>query len=192
MAIIKSRRQVVQWLAGLLATPWKALGTASAAVFRKRSFTVPLADDDGNLKGSYPASTLYFTEDLGAGVTLEMALIPGGEFRIGSGSNVLIPPLNITEQPVHAVSVNPFVLGVFPVTQEQWRGVAAFPSCNQELGPRARLRGWKTKPGSASLRDFSGSVPSHLYDFESRPAGIRCCRPDEEQSALRCERKRAV
>lgn len=135
MAIIKSRRQVVQWLAGLLATPWKALGTASAAVSRKRSFTVPLADDDGNLKGSYPASTLYFTEDLGAGVTLEMALIPGGEFRIGSGSNVLIPPLNITEQPVHAVSVNPFVLGVFPVTQEQWRGVAAFPVVTRSLDP---------------------------------------------------------
>src|ERR1051326_6971603 len=46
---------------------------------------------------------------------------------MGSSSNVPTPPLIMWEQPVHEVSIEPFALGAFAVTREQWRQVSTFP-----------------------------------------------------------------
>ena len=60
-----------------------------------------------------------FTVDLGQGVTLELVAIPGGTFWMGSpdgeGSD--------DEHPRHQVTVAPFYMGKYPVTQAQWRAV---------------------------------------------------------------------
>ncbi|MDF5713987.1 MAG: SUMF1/EgtB/PvdO family nonheme iron enzyme [Rhizonema sp. NSF051] len=75
----------------------------------------------------------YFRENLGNNVTLEMVAIPGGKFLMGS-------PLTEaqrydTESPQHEVTVPPFFMGKYPVTQAQWRTVAAFPQVNRKLEP---------------------------------------------------------
>ncbi|MBW4674920.1 MAG: SUMF1/EgtB/PvdO family nonheme iron enzyme [Desmonostoc geniculatum HA4340-LM1] len=73
----------------------------------------------------------YFTEYLGDGVSLEMMLIPGDKFMMGS------PPNEAErygdESPQHEVTVPPFFMGKFPVTQVQWRAVAGLPQVNREL-----------------------------------------------------------
>ncbi|NEO82994.1 MAG: SUMF1/EgtB/PvdO family nonheme iron enzyme [Spirulina sp. SIO3F2] len=70
----------------------------------------------------------YFSEDLGEGVTLEMTAIPGGSFKMGGMEYG-------DEQPIHEVTVQPFFLGKFAVTQAQWARVASFPKVQIELEP---------------------------------------------------------
>ncbi|MBD2607068.1 SUMF1/EgtB/PvdO family nonheme iron enzyme [Scytonema hofmannii FACHB-248] len=73
----------------------------------------------------------YFNEDLGEGITLQMVVIPGGTFMMGSpegeGYNL--------EKPQHEVTVPPFFMGKYPVTQVQWRTVAALEQVNRPLDP---------------------------------------------------------
>ena len=57
------------------------------------------------------------TVDFGVGVKLEMVLIPAGEFLMGTTGNS-------GEKPVHEVTITqPFYLGKYEVTQEQWEAV---------------------------------------------------------------------
>jgi formylglycine-generating enzyme required for sulfatase activity len=73
----------------------------------------------------------YFIEDLGNGVELEMVLIPGGTFLMGSPEDEL--EHRESESPQHEVTIKPFCMGKYPVTQAQWKAVASFPKVNSEL-----------------------------------------------------------
>ncbi|MDJ0904336.1 MAG: formylglycine-generating enzyme family protein [Xenococcus sp. MO_188.B8] len=59
------------------------------------------------------------TKELGNGVTLDMIAIPGGTFMMGSpkgkGSD--------SERPQHQVTIKPFFMGKYPITQAQWQAV---------------------------------------------------------------------
>jgi len=39
------------------------------------------------------------------------------------------------ESPQHTVTIQPFFMGKYPVTQAQWQAVAALPQVNRELNP---------------------------------------------------------
>ena len=73
----------------------------------------------------------YFGEDLGNGVILEMVSIPGGTFKMGSPENE--EGYHSSESPQHEVTVPPFFMGKYPVTQQQWRVVAALPKDKIDL-----------------------------------------------------------
>jgi formylglycine-generating enzyme required for sulfatase activity len=64
-----------------------------------------------------------FGEDLGNGITLEMAAIPGGTFLMGSSPNEKYSFDD--EHPQHQVTVPPFFMGKYPITQAQWKEVAS-------------------------------------------------------------------
>ena len=69
-----------------------------------------------------------FQEDLGNGVFLKMVKIPGGSFDIGSPENE--PERYDHEGPQHKVNIQPFFMGKFPVTQEQYQAIMGEnPSC---------------------------------------------------------------
>jgi formylglycine-generating enzyme required for sulfatase activity len=55
-------------------------------------------------------------EELGDGVKLEMIQIPGGSFLMGSNEYE-------SEKPIHQVTLSPFAIGRFPLTQAQWKSV---------------------------------------------------------------------
>ncbi len=59
---------------------------------------------------------MFFSEDLGNGVILEMVHIPGGSFIMGSDEKE-------SEKPRHQVTVKPFFMSKFPITQEQWEAM---------------------------------------------------------------------
>ncbi len=63
----------------------------------------------------------YFTEDLGNGVTLEMAAIPGGTFMMGTPENEAERRDN--ESPQHQVTVPSFFMGKYLVTQAQYQAI---------------------------------------------------------------------
>ena len=63
----------------------------------------------------------YFIEDLGNGVKLEMAAIPGGTFMMGSPENEA--KRRDSENPQHQVTVPGFFMGKYPVTQAQYQAI---------------------------------------------------------------------
>ncbi|MFB2771225.1 SUMF1/EgtB/PvdO family nonheme iron enzyme [Pelatocladus sp. BLCC-F211] len=73
----------------------------------------------------------YYTEELGNGVTMEMVAIPGGSFLMGATEE----EGDADERPQHQVTVEPFFIGKYPVTQAQWKAVAALPKVKQSLNP---------------------------------------------------------
>jgi formylglycine-generating enzyme required for sulfatase activity len=134
--LMPSRRQAILqilWLAGWTRTQRLFAFNPTPPPIEEQRFSVPLVDDAGQLISSNDASALYFVEELGGGVTLEMALIPRGDFAMGSDSPAVTRrPL---EQPIHGVSINLFALGIFPVTRAQWRQVSTFPQVSRALHP---------------------------------------------------------
>jgi formylglycine-generating enzyme required for sulfatase activity len=53
----------------------------------------------------------------GNSIGMKFVLIPAGEFEMGSEEA-------LTEQPVHRVKIpNPFYLGIYPVTQREWKAL---------------------------------------------------------------------
>ncbi|HAA28919.1 MAG TPA: peptidase C14 [Cyanobacteria bacterium UBA8553] len=72
-----------------------------------------------------------FIEDLGNGVTLEMVAIPGGTFQMGSP--ITEAKHHDSESPQHQVTVKPFFMGKYPVTQAQWGAVAKLPQVKQSI-----------------------------------------------------------
>jgi formylglycine-generating enzyme required for sulfatase activity len=76
----------------------------------------------------------FFTENLGNSVVLEMVAIPGGKFIMGSPESE--PERHSSyESPQHSVTIQPFFMGKFTVTQSQWKAVAALPKVNIDLNP---------------------------------------------------------
>jgi len=70
-------------------------------------------------------------EDLGQGVRVELVSIPGGNFVMGSPKDE--PERRESEAPQHPVMVPAFSMGKYPVTQAQWKVVAARPQIDRQL-----------------------------------------------------------
>ncbi len=91
----------------------------------------------------YRRTGLHFVEDLGNGIELEMVLIKGGTFQMGTKDEEIERLAEEFgnedyfrwERPQHQVTVPTFFMGKYQVTQEQWRTVAALPQVETELEP---------------------------------------------------------
>lgn len=88
----------------------------------------------------------YFSEQLDEKTSLDLMLIPGGTFWMGQTEAERLELINLAgekeyqtyfarELPRHQVTVPTFFLGKYPVTQAQWRAVAAYPIAEKELKP---------------------------------------------------------
>ncbi|MBO3459284.1 formylglycine-generating enzyme family protein [Aetokthonos hydrillicola Thurmond2011] len=73
----------------------------------------------------------HYLEDLGNGIKLEMVLINGGTFVMGASETE--EGSTDDERPQHQVIISPFCMGKYPVTQAQWKAVAALPKVNRDL-----------------------------------------------------------
>ena len=85
-------------------------------------FDVITVDSSGTENSRTKSFASFFPEDLGNGIVLEMVYIPGGSFQMGSSEN----SEDSWEQPVpqvHQVTVQPFYLSKYPITQAQWETV---------------------------------------------------------------------
>jgi len=108
--------------------------------FQSFNFDVRTVDYQGGLTNYKCGQAKFFAEDLGNDVTLEMVEIPGGKFMMGSP--VTEKRRRESESPQHKVTVQPFFMGKYPVTQVQWKAVAALPkvSCHLQTEP-SRFKG---------------------------------------------------
>ena len=83
--------------------------------------------------GHRPGKAEYRVEDLENGIHLELVAIPGGTFQMGSPDTE--EGREGTESPQHRVTVPSFLMGKYPITQAQWKAVAAFPKADRDLNP---------------------------------------------------------
>ena len=73
----------------------------------------------------------YFTENLGKEIDLDLVYIPGGTFTMGSPETE--KGSRPTERPQHQVTVCPFFMGKYPVTQAQWKAIASRTDLTVEI-----------------------------------------------------------
>jgi formylglycine-generating enzyme required for sulfatase activity len=96
-------------------------------------FDVVTVDEYGKIINRRRLEAQYFIEKLAKDVNLEMVSIPGGTFMMGSPESE--KGHHESESPQHKVTVPPFFMGKYPVTQAQWRVVAGLPQVNRSLEP---------------------------------------------------------
>ncbi len=75
------------------------------------------------------ASGWHYVEQLPKKISIEMVAIPSGRFLMGSPEG----EGEDRERPQHEVTVPPFFMGRYPITQAQWWAVAVMPKVKQDL-----------------------------------------------------------
>jgi formylglycine-generating enzyme required for sulfatase activity len=86
----------------------------------------------------------YFGEDLGNDITLEMVAILGGTFTMGSPAG----EGNDYEKPQHQVTVPPFYMGKYPITQAQWQAIASRTDLKVKQDLEPKPADFKDRPDS--------------------------------------------
>jgi formylglycine-generating enzyme required for sulfatase activity/serine/threonine protein kinase len=84
------------------------------------SFKFPIIDANGKTIRYESGQAHYQIENLGNGVVLEMVYIEGGTFLMGSPET---EEYRDDDETQHEVTVKPFYLGKYPITQAQWQAV---------------------------------------------------------------------
>lgn len=101
---------------------------ANSSEFKKFDFEVVKVDSRGKIVNREERSARYLTLDLGNNVGLDLVYIPDGKFVMGA--SVSEKGSRDNERPQHEVRIQSFLMGKYPVTQEQWEAVMGNnPSC---------------------------------------------------------------
>ncbi|WP_375341956.1 formylglycine-generating enzyme family protein [Okeania sp. SIO3B5] len=85
------------------------------------TFEVVTVNNFGKIINRTPVSARQKIEDLGNGIKLEMVYIPGGNFLMGSPENE--QGRSSDESPQHQVTLQPFYMSKYPITQEQYQAI---------------------------------------------------------------------
>jgi len=109
-------------------------------------WTSPLPDEQIGVKGSFNSPFFYLNKALSdvvlidfnilsvkrnqhralcfteRAIQLDLMLIPGGTFMMGSPADEI--DRSDAEGPQHEVTIAPFLMGRYPITQAQWRAIA--------------------------------------------------------------------
>ena len=96
-------------------------------------FEVVTVNPQGKIIQREQKKSLYFLEKLEHGFTLDMVAIPGGTFYMGSLKTE--EGCLSSQTPQHLVTLKPFWMSKYPITQQQWTVVAKLPSIQQSLNP---------------------------------------------------------
>jgi formylglycine-generating enzyme required for sulfatase activity/serine/threonine protein kinase len=110
----------------------KSGSTAAGPALKTFNFDTVTVNAIGEIIDRRKGQAKYYVEDLN-GESLVMVEIPGGTFTMGSPDTEAGRFDN--ESPQHQVTVWPFYMGKYEVTQAQWRAVASLPKANIDLQP---------------------------------------------------------
>jgi formylglycine-generating enzyme required for sulfatase activity len=134
-----------------------------------------------------PGQGMQLVEDLGNGVVLEMVQIPAGTFLMGSPETEL--ERSNSEGPQHTVTLPTFFMGKYPVTQAQWRAVAALPQVDRKLDPDPSYFKGDNRPAEGvswyEAVEFCARLSAHTgreYRLPSEAEWEYACRAGTETS----------
>lgn len=138
------------------------------------------------------ATAEYRQEKLAGGVTLDLVKLPSGSFTMGSPETEAgrdwyrafddsLAGVNV-EGPQHEVRVASVWMGKYPVTQAQWRAVAARPKVGQDLNPEpAHFKG-----DSRPVEKISWDEAVEFCQRLSRDSGKQYRLPSEAEWEYAC------
>ncbi|MCP4404271.1 MAG: formylglycine-generating enzyme family protein [bacterium] len=117
------------------------------------------------------------TLDLGKGVTMKLAFVPAGKFLMGSSKTDPLGEVN--ERPRHEVTISkPFYMGVYEVTQAQWRAVMGTEPWDDKFG---------AKSGDNNTANYiSWDDASRFCKLLSEKSGKKVSLPSEAQWEYAC------
>jgi formylglycine-generating enzyme required for sulfatase activity/energy-coupling factor transporter ATP-binding protein EcfA2 len=96
-------------------------------------FEVITVNVQGQITNRQRSVAHYFNEPLDKDIALDMVFIPAGDFVMGAPESETNSGSD--ERPQHEVNVKSFLMGKYPITQAQWRVVAAMPKVKLDLKP---------------------------------------------------------
>ncbi len=120
----------------------------------------------------------FRTEKLGDGANLELMVIPGGTFKMGSSDGQVYD----REIPQHEVSIQSFLMGKYSVTQAQWKAVAALPKVEQELNHAPSYFKGSNRP----VEQVSWDEAVEFCQRLSQKTGREYCLPSEAEWEYAC------
>ena len=116
------------------------LRATDSIILKPFEFEVKTVKAEGQVSQQQRSQGQLFEEDLGQGVTLEMVAIWGGSFWRGTEEweiERLIQALAWDgfrrEKPRQQVTLPPFFLSKYPITQAQWKTIASLPKVKVDL-----------------------------------------------------------
>jgi formylglycine-generating enzyme required for sulfatase activity len=166
------------------AEPGPAAGAPAASFpvppIKSFAFKVVAVDATGKTVSTGSKEAMSFSEDLGAGVSLDMVLVPGGTYLMGSPDTE--KQRFGEEGPQHNVEVPAFYMGKFEVTQAQWQAVASLPKVNRDLNPNpSNFEGVNRPVQNVSFQDAQ-----EFCDRLSKKTGRPYRLPSEAQWEYAC------
>ena len=142
----------------------------------------PVGCSDG-MRAKDNDELVHTTLDIGRGVTLKLVLVPAGEFMMGSPETATCHYDD--EGPRRRVTISqPFYMGVYEVTQAQWRGV---------MGSEPWKGKRRTKPGdniAASYLNWNDA--SRFCAMLSKKTDRTVALPTEAQWEYACRAGRST
>jgi eukaryotic-like serine/threonine-protein kinase len=90
---------------------------SSVANLTTYTFETVSVDSHGEIIDRQLGAANCLTESLVEGVNLDLVLIPEGTFIMGDERH------HQDEQPIHEVTISPFYMGKYPITQAQYRSI---------------------------------------------------------------------
>ncbi len=112
VASTKVKKRVQKLELKIVEYDYKTISNDACLIMGKKSI-LPTRSHHGKAK--------YITLNLAKNITLDLIGIPGGKFLMGSPNEEL--EREKEESPQHQVSIRPFLLGKYPVTQAQWQAI---------------------------------------------------------------------
>ncbi|NEP81952.1 MAG: SUMF1/EgtB/PvdO family nonheme iron enzyme, partial [Okeania sp. SIO3B3] len=98
------------------------------------TFEVVTVNNSGKIINRTQESARQKMEDFGNGIKLEMVYIPGGSFLMGSPENEA--ERESSESPQHQVTLQPFYMSKYPITQNQYQAIMGNNPSNFKGGSR--------------------------------------------------------
>lgn len=122
----------------------------------------------------------YFSEILSNNVPLEMVAVSAGSFLMGAPATEI--QADDSEKPQHPVTLQPFFMGKYPITQAQWQAVAALEPIELPL----KLKPSKFQGDNHPVERVSWLEAVEFCQRLSRLTGRRYRLPSEAQWEYAC------
>ncbi len=119
-------------------------------------------------------------EDLGGGIFVDLVAIPGGSFLMGAAKGE--EGASDDEYPQHQVTIAPFWMGKFTVTQAQWKTIAKLKKIKCDLKPDPS----NFKGADRPVENVSWDESIEFCDRLSAKTGKRYGLPSEAQWEYAC------
>ncbi len=118
--------------------PLKNISNSVLPPLESFKFNVVTVDAGGREIKRLQSQAKQYREEINNSVSLEMVAIPDGTFMMGSKEYEGDPG----ERPQHLVTIQSFFMSKYPITQAQWKAVAALPIVKKPLNPNpSKFRG---------------------------------------------------